>query len=441
MNILKVKNTYDLPITGKPSTDVTECLNVKQVAVVPSADALAKPKLVVKEGDKVKQGQVLFFDKQDDRRVSLSPGAGTVSSIQYGPRRRLDLVVIDLDAQEEKETFDIPQTLDRDAVVDILLKGGLWSRISEYPFNRVPKADVIPPSIYVTVDYDEPFYPEASVYLSGQEAAFKKGLDVLGALTSGAVNVGLSATTTAPDSIKALGTHTLQGAYPANNPAVFLYYNKKDASENSAWGLRGMDVVKIGQLFLTGEYPVEQTVVLAGDLAVNPRHIKTREGVLYKDLVGSDAPTEPTRFISGGVLVGRSGGQGGALSYQEYALHLIREGKEQEMLTFFRPGFDKPTYSKTYFSALLRNVRQKMTTSLNGGDRACISCGECPTVCPTEALPQVIMKNLYANDVEEAVRLGLLDCADCGLCTYVCPSKIDLDGILLSARQRLAKEA
>ena len=111
------------------------------------------------------------------------------------------------------------------------------------------------------------------------------------------------------------------------------------------------------------------------------------------------------------------------------------------MLTFFRPGFDKPTYSKTYFSALLRNVRQKMTTSLNGGDRACISCGECPNVCPIDALPQVIMKNLYANDVEEAVRIGLLDCADCGLCTYVCPSKIDLDGILSGARQRLAKEA
>jgi Na+-transporting NADH:ubiquinone oxidoreductase subunit A len=439
--MIKVKNTYDLPITGKPSLDVSECLSVKQVAVVPSADPLAKPKLVVKEGDKVKQGQVLFFDKKDERRVSLSPGAGTVSSIQYGPRRRLDLVIIDLDAKEEKETFEIPKTLDRDAVVDTLLKGGLWARLAEYPFNRVPKSDVVPPSIYVTVDYDEPFYPESSVYLNGQEDAFKKGIEVLKALTDGPVNIGVSSKTTAPEGIKSIATHTLDGAYPANNPAVYLYYNKKDASENSAWGVRGLDVVKIGQLFLTGEYPVEQTVVVAGDLAKNPRHIKTREGVLYKDLIGDDKTTEPTRYISGGVLVGRSGGEDGALSYQEYALHLIREGKEQEMLTFFRPGFDKPTYSRTYFSALLRQVRMKMTTSLNGGDRSCISCGACPEVCPTEALPQVIMKNLYANDIEEAVKVGLLDCADCGLCTYVCPSKIDLDGILSGARQQLAKEA
>lgn len=439
--MIKVKNTYDLPISGKPTTDVTECLTVKQLAVVPSADALAKPKLVVKEGDKVKQGQVLFFDKKDERRVSLAPGAGTISSIQYGPRRRLDLVVIDLDDKEEKETFDIPKSLERDAVVDTLLKGGLWSRIAEYPFNRIPKSDVVPPSIYVTVDYDEPFYPESSLYLNGQEDAFKKGIEVLKSLTDGTVNIGVSATSTAPESIKSLATHTLQGAYPANNPAVYLYYNKKDASENSAWGLRGMDVVKIGQLFLTGEYPVEQTVVLAGDLAKNPRHIKTREGVLYKDLLGADKTSEPTRYISGGVLVGRSGGAEGALSYQEYALHLIREGSEQEMLTFFRPGFNKPTFSRTYLSALLGKARQKMTTSLNGGDRSCVSCSACPSVCSVDALPQVIMKNLYANDVEEAVKLGLLDCADCGLCTYVCPSKIDLDGILSGARQRLAKEA
>ena len=81
-----------------------------------------------------------------------------------------------------------------------------------------------------------------------------------------------------------------------------------------------------------------------------------------------------------------------------------------------------------------------MTTSLNGGDRSWISCGECPTVCALGVYPQLLMKSIYSNDVEGALNHGLLDCVNCGLCTYVCPSKINLDTMILSMQERLEKE-
>ena len=81
-----------------------------------------------------------------------------------------------------------------------------------------------------------------------------------------------------------------------------------------------------------------------------------------------------------------------------------------------------------------------MNTSLNGGHRACISCGSCVAVCPVETYPQVTMKNLNVNDIETAMEQGVLDCVECGLCTYVCPSKIELDEIVTNAKNIIAKE-
>jgi Na+-transporting NADH:ubiquinone oxidoreductase subunit A len=57
-----------------------------------------------------------------------------------------------------------------------------------------------------------------------------------------------------------------------------------------------------------------------------------------------------------------------------------------------------------------------------------------------DSLPQNILRNVKGNDVEEAMRYGLLDCTSCGVCTYVCPSKIDLSTIFSDAKDQLYKE-
>ena len=41
-------------------------------------------------------------------------------------------------------------------------------------------------------------------------------------------------------------------------------------------------------------------------------------------------------------------------------------------------------------------------------------------------MPAFIMKALHADDLEDALALGLMDCCRCGLCSFVCPSKIEL---------------
>jgi Na+-transporting NADH:ubiquinone oxidoreductase subunit A len=54
--------------------------------------------------------------------------------------------------------------------------------------------------------------------------------------------------------------------------------------------------------------------------------------------------------------------------------------------------------------------------------------------------PQMTFKSILAEEVEESLAHGLLDCVECGLCSYVCPSKIELTATLQAAKHAYRKE-
>ncbi|RMF06420.1 MAG: NADH:ubiquinone reductase (Na(+)-transporting) subunit A, partial [Candidatus Neomarinimicrobiota bacterium] len=95
-----IKKGHDLRIAGKPARDVVVADPPRQVALHPSEFRYVKPKMLVKEGDRVQRGTPLFFDKLDDRIRWASPAGGTVVNIERGPRRRLDAIVIELESEE-----------------------------------------------------------------------------------------------------------------------------------------------------------------------------------------------------------------------------------------------------------------------------------------------------------------------------------------------------
>ncbi len=446
MKQLKIKNTYNLNLKGEPSTIIEEVIHSNEFIINPVRIKNFKSKLVVKENQAVAIGSLLLIDKKQPHLKFLSPVSGVVKEIVYGHRRVVEKVVIQKDSAEKVEELFSPVTddqltkLSREDVVSRIIDGGLWNLITQYPFEAAPKQDDIAPSIYVTVDYDEPFMPESAVFLKEYYDDFVFGLEIIKKLSS-AVYVGVSEKNKFDQSkLNLLATHRLEGDYPANNPGVFLYHNKKTQEENASWGIRSLDIIRIGQLFKSGNYPIERLIVLAGTQAKKPRYIKTREAIslnfLSKEFVNSD----PVRIIAGGVLTGDKVSLESGLGYNDYAINLIREGQERELLTFFRGGYDKPTFGNTYLSAINKKQKFSMTSSTNGGHRACISCGVCAKVCQVDSAPQMIMKSLNVDDIETAVKYGLLDIVDTGLYTYVCPSKIELDEIFRAAKTKLYKE-
>ena len=447
MKKIKVKNTYNLNLVGKPIQDIDFLENSEMFIINPNRIKNFKAKLVVKENESVSIGSLLLIDKKQPHLKFLSPVSGVIKEIVYGHRRVIEKIVIQKDKNEKTEQLFDPtdlsqlEKLNREDVVNRLVDGGLWNLITQYPFEVAPKQDDIAPSIYVTVDYDEPFMPESEVFLKESYEDFLFGLEVVKKL-SDKVNVGVSSTNAFDkDKLDSITTHKLEGQYPANNPGIFLYHNKTSQEENSSWGIRSLDVIRMGQLFKSGTYPIERLIVLAGSHAKKPRYIKTREAVSLKFLSNEISNEDPIRVIAGGVLTGDKVNFDYGLGYKDYAINLIREGQERELLTFFRGGYDKPTFGNTYLSAINKKQKFTMTSSINGGYRACISCGVCAKVCQVDSAPQMIMKSLNVDDIETAVKYGLLDIVDTGLYTYVCPSKIELDEIFRSAKTKLYKEA
>jgi len=81
-----------------------------------------------------------------------------------------------------------------------------------------------------------------------------------------------------------------------------------------------------------------------------------------------------------------------------------------------------------------------MSANLRGEERGCVGCNSCVKVCPVDIMPNFAFKSVLADEIEEALAHGLLDCVECGLCSYVCTSKIEICDILKKSKARYYQE-
>ena len=95
--MIKITKGLDLPIAGMPLQQISPAPAVKRVALLGEEYVGMRPAMAVKEGDRVKKGQILFEDKKIPGVCFTAPASGIVSAIHRGERRVLQSVVIDID--------------------------------------------------------------------------------------------------------------------------------------------------------------------------------------------------------------------------------------------------------------------------------------------------------------------------------------------------------
>jgi Na+-transporting NADH:ubiquinone oxidoreductase subunit A len=437
-----VKKGYDLNLAGRPSPDIEILDTPERVGFHPDKIPFIKPRLRVKEGDRVLTGAPLFEDKRNPLVTFPSPGSGRVAKISYGPRRVITEIVISLDTEETGETYPVfsPEKLaaaERRDLVAAILKGSLWPVFRELPFKDIPDPAVIPPVIIVSLGSLAPFHPAPQVYLNGRETDFEYGLDLLKRL-SDKVLITAQNGATGIDGIDKHITHSIKGDYPADDPATVLYHVKKSAEENRAWYITGQDFLALASFLRSGAYPVKRVVALGGSSSAKRKHLATRAGAPLAGMIGS-ADTAGLRLVAGGVFNGYTAGTDDYLGFYETALALLPAGDPKELFGFTMPGFNKASRSRAFLS-VFNNAPAVLECDMNGEERACINCGYCARVCPVDILPQFTFKAAAADEIEEALALGLLDCVECGLCSFVCPAKIEISDILKNAKEAYSKE-
>ena len=87
MQKYKLKKGLSLPISGKPSTEITIAPAVDHVGIVADDFEGLKPTLLVKVGDRVQTGQAVFHDKKNPGVIFTSPASGVVEQINRGKKR------------------------------------------------------------------------------------------------------------------------------------------------------------------------------------------------------------------------------------------------------------------------------------------------------------------------------------------------------------------
>ena len=444
MSPLHVKKGYDLKIAGRLSPNVEVLEKPDHVALCPEKIPFIKPRLKIRLDDTVKTGSVLFEDKRNPDIKFLSPGGGKVVNINFGPRRVIREIVIRLDTDEQAETFETVSEeqlarMERKELASKIMAGGLWPFIRELPFRDLARPGKTPPAIFVNLCRKEPFQVDPDMYLEGQADLFNFGINILQKLAKKVHIFRSPDLATAFHHKNGAVTHVVQGQYPADDPGVFLYYTRKSPADNHAWYIQGQDVLLLAHLLKCGTYPLFRTVAVAGHAIEQGTHVQTRMGAPISHIVRGPVRGKDVRFIAGGIFRGYTISPASYLGLYETAVTVLPAGDEKEFLGFARPGFGKPSHSRTFLSAF-NTAPLKMDCTLHGEERACINCGYCADVCPVDILPQFTLKSILAGEVEDSLAHGLLDCVACGLCTYVCPSKIALCDALTAAKRAYYQE-
>ncbi|MGB1410325.1 MAG: NADH:ubiquinone reductase (Na(+)-transporting) subunit A, partial [Flavobacteriaceae bacterium] len=111
---------------GEAEKTLSKAPRAEQFAIRPANFHLVTPKLVLKEGAKVKAGEVLFYNKHEENVKFVSPVSGTLQTIQRGAKRVITELVIKADEKDEylnHKPLDVVKA-DAAAIKAHLLKSG-----------------------------------------------------------------------------------------------------------------------------------------------------------------------------------------------------------------------------------------------------------------------------------------------------------------------------
>jgi len=430
MNI-KIKKGLNIPLAGPPEQTISAGNEIRSVALLGPDTIDLKPRMEVREGERVRLGQVLFSDKQNPGVVFTSPGSGVVTAINRGERRVLQSVVIDLEG-DDAETFDqwpadqLAQ-LSRQQVGDNLLASGMWTAFRTRPYSKIPVPGSEPASIFVTAIDSNALAADPAIIIARSSEAFSQGLQVLATLTDGPVYVctAPNSAVDVPDEEKYRHAE-FSGPHPAGLVGTHIHFLDPVNENKCVWHIGYQDVIDFGHLFTTGRLPVERVVSIGGPMVRNPRLVETRVGASTSNLMHGEKTGDAVRVVSGPVLSGhRASGWAAYLGRYHNQVCVLQEGSPREFLSYMRLGTNKYSATRAYVGHLLRSNKFPLTTTQNGSPRAMVSIGSFERVLPLDLLPTPLLKALLVTDTDGARELGCLelDEEDLALCTFVCNGK------------------
>lgn len=446
-NVIRLTRGFDIKLLGEAEPRYLDTVEARLFALKPTdLHGLAPiPKLQVREGDEVRAGQPVFFDKSMPAVQFSSPVSGEIVEVRRGPKRAIHEVVILADSKMTFQEFQKvdPGSASRNEIVQLLCDSGAWVLIRRRPFHVVPHPSETPRDIFVSCFDTAPLAPDANVLIEGSEDEFRIGLRALERLTSGSVHLGVS-----PGSAEVFSRadgvriHVFSGPHPAGNVGVQIHHVLPIAKGEAVWTIKPQDVAVIGRLFRDGVFDARRTVAVTGPEVVETGYSRSRLGASVQPLVDGNLKQDHVRFISGNVLTGTRVAAEGFLGLFDDHVTVIEEGDEQEFMGWLVPSYPRPSMSRTFLSTLFADRKFRVNSNTHGERRAYVMTGEYERVVPMDLYPQHLIKSILYRDYDQMEGLGIYEVVeeDLALCEFVCTSKQPVQRILREGLDALRME-
>ncbi|HLT53902.1 MAG TPA: hypothetical protein VKZ97_08420, partial [Flavobacteriaceae bacterium] len=280
-NDIKIKKGLTINLLGEAEKTTEQAIISNYCTIRPEDFHGITPKLVAREGAKVKAGETVFFDKANEAVKFVSPVSGEIIEIARGEKRKILAVKIQADKEQVYVDFgklDV-NSANAEAIKARLLESGCWAFIKQRPYDVIAKTDKTPKSIFISGYATAPLAADYDYVLQGKEAELQAAVTALAKLTSGQVHVCVGKNTNSPlAGLSGVSLHQVSGPHPSGN--VGTQINKIDPVNKgeTVWTVTPQDLVIIGDLFLTGKFNAERLVAMVGSSIKNPRYFKTKIG-------------------------------------------------------------------------------------------------------------------------------------------------------------------
>ncbi len=444
---VKITKGLNINLLGEAEKVLVHAQHPDTIAIKPTDILGLTPKLAVSVGDTVEAGTPLFFDKSNEKIKVVSPVSGEVIEINRGEKRRILEIKVLTDKEIRYKEFKKadPKNLSREEILETLLSSGAWPFIRQRPFAIMANPNDMPKSIFISAFDTNPLAPDNDFIVHSHGEDFQTGLDAICKLTSGKVHLNINADST-PSKVftnsKGVQINKISGKHPAGNVGTQIHHIDPINKGEIVWYLYPQDVLLIGRLFKQGKFDATRVVALAGSQVKSPKYYKTVIGASVKSITADNTIALNSRYISGNVLTGTKVSPDGYLGFYDTQITIIPEGDYYEFMGWLKPGLNKLSNSRAFFSWLMPHKKYNLDTNLHGEHRAFVVTGEYEKVFPFDIYPVQLLKAIIVEDIELIEKLGIYEVAeeDFALCEFVCTSKIDVQKIVRQGLDLIKKE-
>lgn len=451
--VIRLRRGLDINLAGRAEKTIVALKPDGTFALRPDSFEGIKPKVLVKEGDKVKAGEALFINKAYPNVKFSSPVSGTVSLVERGDRRKLLSVRIEADKEQEFIDFGVKDiaTLSGEQVVENLLEAGLFGYINQLPYAISTNPETKPKAIFVSALRDMPLAGDFEFELQGQKKDFQVGLTALSRIAKTYLGIGSEQNiTVAGNDVEVV---KFSGKCPAGNVGVQVNHIDPVNKGEVVWTVDPTAVIFFGRLFNTGKVNLRRTVALAGSEVTSPHYTEMLVGQNIDTLLnGAYDSTKSVRIIMGNPLTGKPVAQNSSeephhtrfLGAHTSEITIIPEGdKADEFAGWIMPRLGQFSVSRSYFSWLLgRKKEYKLDARIKGGERHIIMSGEYDSVLPMDIYGEYLIKAIITGDIDKQEQLGIYEVSpeDFALAEFVDSSKLELQCIVREGLDVLRKE-